>query len=97
VFVGVARFDLRVHDARSLKDKRAVVRSLTSLIKGKFDCAVAEVDFQDKWQRSAIGVSVISSERFHAEKMLREIQRHVESHPGAELLQADIDVLRPGD
>jgi hypothetical protein len=95
VFVGIARYDLRIPAARSLKDKRAVVRSLTSSLRAKFNCAVAEVDYQDVWQRAAVGISVISDSHFHARQMLAEIGRRIETHPGAEVINATTDVVAP--
>lgn len=95
MFVGSARFDLRILEARSLKEKRAVVRSLRGLIRGKFECAVAEVGEQDVWQRAAIGVAVVAGTHFHAERLLREIARHVETHPGLELIGSTSEVSRP--
>ena len=97
MFVGASRFDLRLRDSHSLKDKRAVLRSLIGHLHQKFDCAVAEVDYQDIYQRAAVGVSVVSSTKFHAEKVLREIERHVETHPGVELIDTSRDFWRPGD
>lgn len=93
MFVGIARFDLRIPDARSLKDKRAVLRSLTATLRQKFSCAVAEVDYQDVWQRAAIGVSVIAQTRFHAQRVLHEIERRVEGQPGAEIINASVDLI----
>ncbi|HEX9694874.1 MAG TPA: DUF503 domain-containing protein [Actinomycetota bacterium] len=95
MFVGSAEFSLRIPEAHSLKQKRAVLRSLTGLIRGKFDCAVAEVGQQDVWQRATIGVAVVAETRFHAERLLREIERHVETHPGSELIAVLADVAKP--
>jgi uncharacterized protein len=95
VFVGIAQYDLRIPDSRSLKDKRAVVRSLTASLRAKFNCAVAEVDHQEVWQRAAIAISVISDSHFHARQMLSEIGRRVETHPGAEVIQTTVDVVTP--
>jgi uncharacterized protein YlxP (DUF503 family) len=95
VFVGIARYDLRIPDARSLKDKRAVVKSLTASLRAKFNCAVAEVDHQDVWQRTAIGLSVISDSHFHARQMLAEIGRRIDTHPGAEIINATTDIVTP--
>ncbi|HVL90855.1 MAG TPA: DUF503 domain-containing protein [Actinomycetota bacterium] len=97
MFVGSAEFSIRIPEAHSLKQKRAVLRSLTGLIKGKFDCAVAEVGQQDVWQRATIGVAVVAETHFHAERLLREIERHVESHPGSDLIAAVLDVAKPGE
>lgn len=95
MFVGLGRFDLRLPDARSLKDKRAVVRSLVALLRAKFNCSVAEVDHQDLWQRATLGVSVIADTQFHGRRVLREVERHVQTHPGVELLQSQVDFLSP--
>lgn len=97
MFVGYARYDLRIPDATSLKDKRAVVRSLTSLLHNKFRCAVGEVDHHGLRQRAAIGVSVIAPTVFQARKVLTGVGRHVETHPGVELLDITTDVISPED
>jgi uncharacterized protein YlxP (DUF503 family) len=97
MFVGVARYDLRLPDCRSLKDKRSVVRGLQSMLHQKFRCAIAEVDHQDLRQRATIGVSVVSDTAFHARRVLSEVERHVDTHPGVELLGSSVDVLSPED
>lgn len=97
MFVGYARYDLRLVSSTSLKDKRSVLRSLTSLLHQKFRCAVGEVDHQDLRQRAAVGVSVIASTSFHARKVLQEVGRHVETHPGVELLGVHADVISSED
>jgi uncharacterized protein YlxP (DUF503 family) len=97
MFVGVARYDLRLPGCTSLKEKRNVVRTLQSLLHQKFRCAVAEVEHQNLRQRAAVGVSVIADSSFHARRMLSEVERHVETHPGVELLQSSVDVVSPED
>lgn len=93
MYVGYARFDLRLTDSDSLKDKRSTLRSLESLLHRTFRCAVAEVEYQDLRQRATLGVSVVDGTAFHARKVLAEIERRVESQPGIEMLRASVDVL----
>ncbi|MGZ4240378.1 MAG: DUF503 domain-containing protein [Actinomycetota bacterium] len=97
MFVGVARYDLRLPGCSSLKDKRSVVRTLLEMLHQKFRCAAAEVEHQDLRQRAAVGVSVIADTSFHARRMLNEVSRRVETHPGVELLGSQVDVLSPED
>jgi hypothetical protein len=97
VFVGLARFDLRLPMSASLKDKRSVVRGLTALVRQKFNCAVAEVDHLDLWQRTTLAVSVVADTQFHARRVLAEVERHVLTHPGVELLGAHLDLMSPED
>lgn len=95
MFVGLGTFDLRLPECSSLKDKRSVLRSLTSLVRQKFNASVAEVDHQELRQRATLAVSLVADTSFHAQRVLREVERHVSTHPGVEVLRAEIDLLTP--
>lgn len=92
MFIGVSRLELRIPASGSLKAKRHVVKGLTGGLHAKFNVAVAEVDHQDLWQRASLGVSCISSTAFHAEKMLREVERFVRRDDRVEVLDAFHDI-----
>jgi uncharacterized protein YlxP (DUF503 family) len=92
MFVGVARFELHVPAARSLKDKRSVVRGLKDRIRQRTSAAVAEVDHQDLWQRTALGVAVVSADHDQVTQMLQAVRALAESAPGADLLDWQEDI-----
>jgi uncharacterized protein YlxP (DUF503 family) len=92
VFIGVGRVDLRIPACGSLKGKRHVIKGITGGLRSKFNVAVAEVDHQDQWQRATFGVSCISGSAFHAEKMLREVERFISRDDRVEILNAWVDV-----
>jgi uncharacterized protein len=77
MFVGVARFELFIPESSSLKTKRGVLRSVIAGAQNKFNASVAEVEYQDLWQRSAVGVSCVSDSILHCRKMLQEIERSI--------------------
>ena len=95
MFVGVARFELRLPGCTSLKQKRSALRGLNALIRGKFNAAVAEVDHQDQHQRATVGVSVIADTSFHARRVLHEIERHVLTYPRVETLDVAVELMAP--
>ncbi|MEX2556237.1 MAG: DUF503 domain-containing protein [Actinomycetota bacterium] len=95
MFVGVARFELRLPGCTSLKEKRSALRGLTGLIKQRFNAAVAEVDHQDQHQRATIGVSVIADTKFHVQRVLHEVERHVETYPRVDTIDVGIDLYSP--
>ena len=95
MFVGVARFELRLPGCSSLKEKRSALRGLTTLIKQKFNAAVAEVDHQHQHQRATVGVSVIADTRFHVQRVLHELERHVDTYPRVETIDVGIDLFSP--
>ena len=95
MYIGVARFDLFIPASTSLKDKRQVVRSVTATVRNKFNVAVAEVDFQDLWQRSAIGVSCVSESAGQCRKVLQEVEKIVGRSiiGSAEIVERSVDVV----
>lgn len=95
MFVGVARYELRLPECSSLKDKRAVLRRLTAMLRQKFNISVGEVDHHDLWQRSTVLVSLVTDTQYHGRRVLQEVGKHVQSHPGVELLDATTEFMAP--
>jgi len=91
--VGVLTLELRLEQSHSLKDKRHVVESLKMRLRGKFNVAVAEIDYQDLWQRAAVAAVTVSSDRVHAEKVLRSVEDEAASLLGGELAGATVEWL----
>lgn len=95
MFIGVARFELFIPAARSLKDKRQVLRSITQNVKNRFVVSIAEVDYQDLWQRTALGVSCVSSTSGQCRKILQEVEKTVgrAAIDGAEIIDRNLQVV----
>lgn len=73
----------------SLKEKRRLVKSLLDKIKNKYNVAVAEVQGQDLWQRSVIGVVTVSNCRNPIEKRFISIITLVDKKSGIELMKSE--------
>ena len=97
MLVALERFDLRIPGSGSLKEKRHVVKSLTSAIRSRFNVSVAEVDHHDLWQRTSLAVAVASGEGYQARKVLHEIEKLVERWGEVELIDADVSLHYPED
>jgi uncharacterized protein len=81
--VALLSVELYLPGARSLKDKRMVVRRVKDRL-AKFNVAVSEVEHHDLWQRAGLGIVTISSTRAHAEQELAAVADQIESvEPGA--------------
>jgi uncharacterized protein len=91
--VGVVTFELRIEHARSLKDKRQVVKSLKDRLRARFNVAVAEIDYQDVWQRAAIAAVTVSSAKEKAEETLQRVEADAANVLGAMLVRADVEWL----
>ena len=73
--MGLLTLELRIAHSQSLKDKRQVLRSLKDRLRRRFNISVAEVGFQDTWQRSLVGVATVSGDRTQAEGTLESCRR----------------------
>jgi len=70
----------------SLKEKRAVIKPILEGVRRRYQAASAEVAYQDKWQRAALGVAVVSASAGHAEEVMAAIERFVWSFPAVEVV-----------
>ncbi|MCU0242365.1 MAG: DUF503 domain-containing protein [Vicinamibacteria bacterium] len=93
--IGLLVLDLLMPGARSLKDKRQVLRSLEARIRNRFNVAVAQVEHQDLWQRARMAVVSVNTDAAHLEATLSEIVREAERHPGLEVADARLEDLTP--
>jgi uncharacterized protein YlxP (DUF503 family) len=89
--VGVLTLELHLDDAHSLKDKRHTVKGLKDRLRSKFNVAVAEIDYQDVWQRSLISAVTVSSDRVHAEQVLQSVEREAAALLGRVLIGTTVE------
>ncbi len=88
MLAALCRFDLRIRDCNSLKEKRHVVKTLTVSLRQRFNVAVAEVDHHDLWQRTAIGVAVVGAEAHHVRRVMHSIETFIEAWGGVEIIDS---------
>jgi len=94
MIVGSLRVRLLIREARSLKDKRQIVRSVQDRLRSRFQVAVAEVDELNHHQLCELGIAFTSNDPGHARGVLTKIVEFLRGHPIAELLDHEIVVLR---
>ena len=93
MIVGVVTWELHLAACQSLKDKRAVVKSLKDRLHRRFNVSVAETAHHDLWQRAELTASVVSTDRRHAESVLREADRLVAGADGARIVDTSTSYL----
>jgi uncharacterized protein YlxP (DUF503 family) len=97
VIVAVERFDLRIPGVHSLKQKRHVLKTLTAALRQTFTVSVAEVEYQDLWQRAAIAVAIVGGEEYHLRRVLREIENRIDAWAEIEVIDRDLHLWAPED
>ena len=81
--------DLHLPQARSLKDKRAIIRPILDGARHRYRVAASEVGFQDRWQRALLGFAAVGSDDGHPQKVMDTVDRFVWSFPEVEVLNID--------
>jgi uncharacterized protein len=94
--IGLLTLEIHILDAQSLKDKRQVLRSLKDRLCAHYNVSVAELDHQDVWQRSRVGVVTIASDSAFLEKSLAEISAESERVLGRDLVFQQIEYFEEG-
>lgn len=94
MIVAVCQVELHVCEAASLKEKRMVLRSLTDRLRAQGGLSVAEVAFQDTWQRAAIGIAAVGNNAKTLEAVVRRAVECIEEDGRCEILRIDREMER---
>ncbi|HMG52394.1 MAG TPA: DUF503 domain-containing protein [Kofleriaceae bacterium] len=92
----MARISLLIADARSLKDKRMVIRRIKDRVRERIGVFVSEVgapEIKDSRQHGELGVAVASSDRQKALALIDEVVRLAMSAGGAEITAIAKDAI----
>lgn len=89
--IAVVNLELRLDDSHSLKDKRHVVKGLKERLRNKFNVAVAEIEYQDLWQRSLIAAVTVANDRVLAESTLSQVEEEAYNLVGTALVAATVE------
>lgn len=79
-----AEIECFFYEGNSLKAKRSLLKRIFAKLTKDFNVAVAELEYQDLWQRTKFGVVTVSASTVHAEKIIRQVLRVVDQYPELE-------------
>lgn len=91
--VGLLSLELRIQGARSLKDRRQVVRSLKQRLRSRFNVAVAEVDPQPSWTLATIAVAAVGESAAIVEEILSRVETDSSELLGADLAHSCVELF----
>ena len=97
MFVGVLRFSLDIPGARSLKDKRSVVRSLKERIQGRLKVSIAEIGELDDPRRATLGVAVVSNDSTVCDQVMSSVMNVASTVHDAVLTDRATEIVSFGD
>ncbi len=92
MIVGILIIELMLFESSSLKEKRMVLKSVKDRLK-KFNVSIAELGFQDKWQRAELGIALIGNQQGFVEKSLRQIFNQLDQSDTFEIINYSFDYV----
>lgn len=92
--LGICKVMLRLPENESLKGKRRVVKSLISRVRNNYNVAIAEVDDQDAWQLTTLGIACISNDAQQNNRILSKVVEYIsQSRLDLEVVDYEIELI----
>ena len=91
--VGIGIVTLKLHECRSLKGKRKIVKSIIGQVRNKFNSAVAEVGSNDIYQRSKIGFTLVGNDHKVINSKIDKIFNMIDGLGLAEIIDTELEII----
>jgi hypothetical protein len=91
--VGIGIITFRLHDCRSLKGKRKVVKSIISRLRNNFNASVAEIGSNDVHQRAEIGFSLVGNDQGIINTKIDKMVNLAEDLGLAEIIDTEMEII----
>jgi uncharacterized protein len=95
MFAALLVIDLYVPASGSLKAKRAVVKQVCARLRADLNVSVAEIGYQDLWQRCLLGIAIAAGSEVGARKVAQQAEKLVARDPRVDILSQHIEVVVP--
>lgn len=88
--IGFLLLDIHLPLSHSLKEKRKRLNRVKDRLKNRYNVALAELEYQDKWQRSKIGIVTINTQKKVVESLFNRIVIEADENIDGEILDHQI-------
>jgi uncharacterized protein YlxP (DUF503 family) len=96
--IGAYSFEIHLHDARSLKEKRKVLRRLKDRLRSRHNVAVTEIDeHADLWQRAGLVVVSVATRRDALTRLFESIRREAEAQVPGDVIDTGSEFIEAFD
>ncbi len=86
-----AEVECMMYDGHSLKEKRSVLKRMIAKLRANFNISISELDYHDLWQRTKLGIAVVSKDFVHAEQVIQAVLKEIDKNPELERTITQID------
>ncbi len=87
--VGLLLLDCYLPESQSLKDKRRILTSLEERLRRQFNIAVAEVEYQNQWQRAQLAVVLVNTNWRMLQSSMSKLTEYVDRDRRVEITNTE--------
>lgn len=94
IIIGLCTVEFELPGARTLKDKRSVLKSMLTRLHNQFNISTAEIDLHDVVNASVIAFTAVTTDTRHANQVISNILNWIEkNYPDALIVNQEIEIL----
>lgn len=83
----------RLHECRSLKEKRKIIKAIIARLRNNFNASISEVGLNDVYQRSEIGFSIVGNDRQVVNAKIDKLFNMAEELRLAEIIDTQMEII----
>ncbi|MFO8082703.1 MAG: DUF503 domain-containing protein [Desulfobacterales bacterium] len=91
--VGIGMITFRLHECRSLKEKRKVIKAIIARLRNNFNASISEVGLNDVYQRAEIGFSIVGNNRQVVNAKIDKLFNMTEELGLAEIINTEMEIF----
>lgn len=91
--VGLGIITFRLHDCRSLKSKRTIIKSIIARLRNNFNASVAEVGSNDIYDEAIIGFAVVGNDRIMINSKIDKVFNLADELGLAEIINTEMEII----
>jgi len=91
--VGIGMITYRLHDCRSLKAKRKIVKAIIGRMSNQFNVSVAEVGSNDAHQQAEIGFSMVGNNRSVVNSKIDKVFNFADGLGLADMIDSEMEII----
>ncbi len=90
--VGTCILEIYIKNARTLKDKRRILKSLIDRIKNKYNVSVAETNYNNNHKLAEISIAIVANEKIFIEKSFNKIKDFISLNPDVYISESEVEI-----
>ena len=91
--IGLLQMELMLPNTKSLKDKRSVLKNITSQVRKKFNVAFAELSQNDLVGKAHVGITTLSNKSEFCHKVLTKVEEYISTEFDVVLINRNMEMF----